>query len=114
MLSSGITKKKILEQRLAILNEQIVAANNQWITTLNQDEKITIQNRIDQLFVQMQKTEEELSLLESSAKNFNQQYLDFSANFHKIDFEEACFRFQNILSQFGKEGGAALFLIQEI
>lgn len=104
-------QKEALEEELASLSEQYTAVMKQRSQARDARDRLLFKKQADDLLEQMRQVEDELEQLEDSENNSNQIYLDIQANLPEIDFRESMKVVDKITSQFGREGGAALFLI---
>lgn len=113
-------KKESLEKRLARLSADYAAVNDQIDREGDGDKRNQLQRKADDFLTQMEQTEieldeveKELNQQESPEKKINQIHLNIQANLPKIDFQKAMNTVDKIMSQFGREGGAALFLLED-
>jgi hypothetical protein len=105
-------KKAAIEGRMADLSKAYAAANNQLNSTINHVDMIKIKNQIIDIEAQFAQAERELAQIENSDPDYNRRHLEFKTHFPKIDFEHIDKSLQHITDQFGGEGFAALFLMQ--
>ena len=61
----GAHKIEALEERRAVLELQYQATNRQWITTLNEADKVPLKARLDDLDRQIEEIDAELDRLQS-------------------------------------------------
>lgn len=112
MPDSSDIKRETLESYLGQLYKQYEASYGQLSRTLSDADAVKIKQQIATLEQEIQETEAKLRQLESSSGDTNRRHLNWQASLPEINFEEAVKTFQQIVSQFGWEGGAALFLMQ--
>jgi hypothetical protein len=105
-------KKNVLEKRLAALSEEYIAVNGQLERNRNDSDFLRLEREAKVLFQRMEELHLELEELEATNSSSNQNYLNLQEKLSKIDFIEAMSIVESTMSQFGREGGAALFLIQ--
>ena len=124
-------KKEALEKRLARLTEDYAGVMEQIDREGDANKRLELQRTAEYLFTQMKQVETELNQLEASEYLFTQmeqvetelnqleasEYylkqrdLDIQEKLPLIDFREAMDLIVKITSEFGREGGTALFLL---
>ena len=109
-------KIEALEERRAVLELQYQATNRQWITTLNEADKVPLKARLDDLDRQIEEIDAELDRLPSGVGG--RGHLDWEAKLSKIDYKNANVIATDILNRDGFDGrfsagGAAVFLLQD-
>lgn len=110
---SSQAQKAVWSERLASLSKEVSISQGQWKTSLDDIGRSRLQEKIDGLFEEMKKIENNLNNLESSEYSLNRQYLSLKEDLPKIDFKEAMKIVEGILKQFDTEGGTAIFLVEK-
>lgn len=97
---------------LADLHRKYVAVCVQLKSTQNAADRISLKTQISEFEKEIRETEEKLTLLESCDTSLQQHHSEICKFLHKIDFQEPMDIVKDTLRKFGREGGAALFLLQ--
>ncbi len=112
-MASDIIKEQTVKT-LADLQVKYTSACNQVRNTLNDVDKQTLRNQANELEKEIRETENKLTSLESTDSNIQPGHSQIRrpVPVHRIDFRESMTTVKNIVREFGQEGGAALFLMQ--
>jgi hypothetical protein len=122
-LGQGIeTRLKIKKKRLDILINQFEAAHNDLNKSRSGADKVTIQEGLDQLEVEIEKLEEEIKNLTSKSfskteegvsKVLREYDYSWQGKIHRINFSQSRKIFEPILSEFENSGDGVLFFLQK-
>src|SRR3712207_5382216 len=111
--SSVQVRKRELEKRQAELNRDYVSANKQLNQTTNKVERNRLKRQIEDLEHELDEVEAKLKELEQAEDNPNRRDLQIAEKLPEIDFAKIKKTANKIIDGFGKDGGAALFLLQD-
>ena len=101
-----------LEQRFAILMSKYNATSKQLSLTLNEADKVNLGEILKGYEQEIQTLQEELEKAEKIQGEPNRRHLNVEEELSEFDFTETVEIFEKIIGKFDKNGGAALFLLQ--
>lgn len=110
--SSVQVKKKALEERMANLNRDHTLATRQLKGTLSAVDRSRLTEQIKDIEQELDEVEAELEQLEKSEQNPNRHHLQIAEKLPEIDFSKIRRTANRIIEKFGKDGGGAIFLLQ--
>jgi hypothetical protein len=106
-------KRNRLTERLAKLERQWKAANDQRDATLNWADRGPLDQQIKRLDEEIEEVEKELAEMDAESDDPNRRHLDFEEKIHRIDFAEVKSRIRTLIDQAKNDGAASLFLLQK-
>ena len=110
--SSVRVQKKELEKRQAALHKDYTSANRELNLPSDSVGKNRLKEQIADLEQEMDEVEAALESLEKSEKNPNRCHLQIAEKLPEIDFSKIKRTANKIIEKFGKDGGGAVFLLQ--
>jgi hypothetical protein len=106
-------RKKQLEKNQAELNQDYISANRELNRTTNEVERNRLGRQIKDLEQEIDEVEARLQELEKAENNPNHCSLQRAEKLPEIDFSKIKKTANKIIDKFGKDGGSALFLLQD-
>lgn len=113
MNSWPTVSNKEAEKRLAALAEEYQNVNEQWLNSIDQQQRAVLKRKLRTLEKDIESERGTLDKLESAQSSPRQQYLRWEEHLYKIDFKEAVQSSDKLFagSRFDREG-AVVFLLQ--
>jgi hypothetical protein len=106
-------KRNTLSKRLAELTEEYELIYRQIATKLNDVDGLRLEREADAIYEKMLKVDRQIKQLDETEQNPLQEHLELHKKLARLDFREVNQIIDSILARFGREGGAALFLLQQ-
>ncbi|MGK7928121.1 MAG: hypothetical protein AB4290_23245 [Spirulina sp.] len=106
-------RKDFLNKRLAQFHEELLIAEDQLETTIDDVQAKRLEQKIENFLKKIETLEQQLQQLDSKENNENRTVLEFDKNMRKIDFSQALDIFESVLGKFERGKGAAVFLLHD-